>query len=220
MLPVSLPTDPALPLKVLCLGAHSDDIEIGCGGTILRLLEQYKSTEVHWVVFSSDRTRSDEARSSAEAFLRTAKGKQITVKDFKDGFFPYCGAEIKTLFEELKQRVSPDVIFTHYRNDLHQDHRIICELTWNTWRDHLILEYEVPKYDGDFGTPNFFVELNETLCRRKLQCIVESFQSQRDKHWFAEETFLSVLRLRGMECRASSKYAEAFYSRKMLFGHC
>jgi LmbE family N-acetylglucosaminyl deacetylase len=219
MLALRFLKDSALPLRILCLGAHSDDIEIGCGGTILRLLEQYESAEVHWIVLSSNQQRSEEARRSAEGLLCSAKSKQVIIKDFKDGFFPYYGSEIKTFFEEFKNLVSPDLIFTHYRQDLHQDHRMICELTWNTWRDHLILEYEVPKYDGDFGNPNFFVTLTEAHCRKKLQRIVESFQTQQAKHWFAEETFLSVLRLRGMECRATSKYAEAFYCRKILFDH-
>jgi LmbE family N-acetylglucosaminyl deacetylase len=206
--------------RILCLGSHSDDIEIGCGGTILQLLDRHKNTVVHWVVFSADRTRADEARASADVFLRATQRKQIIVKDFKDGFFPYCGAEIKSYFEELKHNISPDVIFTHYRHDLHQDHRMICELTWNTWRDHLILEYEVPKYDGDFGTPNFYVELDELLCQRKVQHVLERFRSQEEKHWFSQDTLLAVLRLRGMECRASTRYAEAFYSRKIVLGDC
>jgi LmbE family N-acetylglucosaminyl deacetylase len=205
--------------RILCLGSHSDDIEIGCGGTILQLLDRHKNTVVHWVVFSADRTRADEARASADVFLGATQRKQIVVKDFKDGFFPYCGAEIKSYFEELKHQISPDVIFTHCRHDLHQDHRMICELTWNTWRDHLILEYEVPKYDGDFGTPNFYVELDERLSQRKVQHVLEIFRSQKEKRWFSQDTLLAVLRLRGMECRASTRYAEAFYSRKVVLGN-
>jgi LmbE family N-acetylglucosaminyl deacetylase len=205
--------------RILCLGSHCDDIEIGCGGTILRLLEEHQNVAVHWVVFSSTPARAEEARHSAAAFLERARSKEILIKEFQDGFMPYDGREVKTFFEELKARVSPDLIFTHYRHDLHQDHRLICELTWNTWRDHLILEYEVPKYDGDFGTPNFFVELEESLCQRKTRRIVEQFSSQKEKHWFAEETLLAVLRLRGMECRAATRYAEAFYSRKLVLGN-
>jgi LmbE family N-acetylglucosaminyl deacetylase len=204
--------------RILCLGSHCDDIEIGCGGTILRLLQEHANVAVHWVVFSSTAVRAEEARRSAAAFLEQAGSKEILIKEFEDGFMPYNGHEVKKFFEELKARVSPDLIFTHYRHDLHQDHRLICELTWNTWRDHLILEYEVPKYDGDFGTPNFFVELDESLCQRKTRRIVEHFGSQQQKHWFAEETLLAVLRLRGMECRAASRHAEAFYSRKLVLG--
>ena len=204
--------------RILCLGAHCDDIEIGCGGTILRLLQEHQNADVHWVVFTSTPARAEEALRSATTFLEQAGSKDILIRDFEDGFLPYTGREVKKFFEELKARVSPDLIFTHYRHDLHQDHRTICELTWNTWRDNLILEYEVPKYDGDLGTPNFFVELDESLCQRKIHSIVEHFSSQQQKHWFAEETLLAVLRLRGMECRSATKYAEAFYSRKVVLG--
>ena len=204
--------------RILCQGSHCDDIEIGCGGTILRLLQEHPSAAVHWVVFTSTPTRAEEARRSAMAFLERAGNKDILIKQFEDGFLPYDGRGVKAFFEELKTQVNPDLIFTHYRNDLHQDHRLICELTWNTWRDHLILEYEIPKYDGDFGKPNFFVELDESVCQRKIHTIVEHFASQRQKHWFAEETLLGVLRLRGMECRAATRYAEAFYSRKLVLG--
>jgi LmbE family N-acetylglucosaminyl deacetylase len=202
--------------RILCLGSHCDDIEIGCGGTILRLLEQHANIAIHWVVFSSTPSRAEEARRSAMAFLEKAAQREIVIRDFEDGFLPYIGREVKSFFEQLKGRISPDLIFTHYRHDLHQDHRLVCELTWNTWRDHLILEYEVPKYDGDFGTPNFFVEIDESLCQRKTRCIFEHFGSQQRKHWFSEETLLAVLRLRGMECRATTKHAEAFYSRKLV----
>jgi LmbE family N-acetylglucosaminyl deacetylase len=203
-------------LQILCLGSHCDDIEIGCGGTILRLLQEHKNAVVHWVVFSSTPKRADEARRCATEFLEEAVKKEIVIKEFRDGFLPYTGHEVKAFFEELKARVSPDLIFTHYRNDLHQDHRLVCELTWNTWRDHLILEYEIPKYDGDFGNPNFFVELDESLCQRKTRSIFEHFGTQQEKHWFSEETLQAVMRLRGMECRSGTKYAEAFYSRKVV----
>jgi LmbE family N-acetylglucosaminyl deacetylase len=202
--------------EILCLGSHCDDIEIGCGGTILRLLEEQPQTVVHWVVFASTPGRAREAQASAAAFLQKAYRKQIVIKEFRDGFLPYVGEEVKDCFEELKQQVSPDIIFTHYRQDLHQDHRAVSEFTWNTWRDHLILEYEIPKYDGDFGSPNFFVELDESFCRRKSQYLLEHFPSQHNKHWFSEETFQALLRLRGMECRSVSTYAEAFYLRKLV----
>jgi LmbE family N-acetylglucosaminyl deacetylase len=201
------------PYTVLCLGAHPDDIEIGCGGTLLTLLERYPDTVWHWVVFSGQGDRQREAYDGAAAFLGRATAGHVVVKNFRDGFFPRIDA-VKEYFEELKRAASPDVIFTHYRADLHQDHRTISELTWNTFRRHLILEYEVPKYDGDFGAPNVFVPLEEAVARDKVERILKVFGSQRERHWFAEETFLSVLRLRGMECRA--RYAEAFYGRKVV----
>jgi len=215
MLKISLPD--LSTKKILCLGAHCDDIEIGCGGTILKLARTIKNTSVHWVVFSSDDRRAKEALKSANDFLRDVKEKNIVIKRFKNSFFPYCGAEIKEYFEQLKQDFRPDLIFTHYRNDLHQDHRVICELTWNTFRDHLILEYEIPKYDGDLGSPNFFVHLEEILCRAKTEKILKYFKSQSDKEWFTEDTFFSLLRLRGVESNAPEKFAEGFYCRKMVF---
>ena len=203
-------------VQILCLGAHCDDIEIGCGGTILKLLQQYKRTSVHWVVFSSDEQRGEEAHESANTFLRQAESKNIVIKTFTTSFFPYVGTDIKLYFERLKQEVSPDVIFTHYRNDLHQDHRVISELTWNSFRDHLILEYEIPKYDGDFGSPNSFVHLDESIVQKKIGFIMESFHSQKGKHWFDKEMFSAVLRVRGMESCSPAKYAEGFYCRKMV----
>jgi LmbE family N-acetylglucosaminyl deacetylase len=202
---------------LLCLGAHSDDIEIGCGGTILRLLEEFPAARVHWVVFGAKGTRAEEAKHSAALFLESAVRRQIIVKSFRDGFFPYIGGEIKGFFEDLKGEVSPDLILTHYRHDLHQDHRLISELTWNTFRDHTILEYEIVKYDGDLGSPNFFVRLDEATCRRKIDNILASFTTQKDRHWFTEDTFLSLMRIRGVEAGAQGKYAEGFYSRKLVY---
>lgn len=204
-------------LRVLCLGAHSDDIEIGCGGTILRLIRENPDIEVMWVVFSALGERGDEAKKSADAFLKDVPRKQIIVHEFKDGYFPYRGAEIKDLFEQLKRDAAPDMIFTHYRHDLHQDHRLLCELTWNTWRDHFILEYEIPKYDGDLGSPNFFVNLDQDLCDRKTDALIRFFQTQGNKHWFTPETFRAILRIRGVECKSPGGYAEAFYGRKISF---
>ena len=204
------------PLKILCIGAHSDDIEIGCGGTILRLLSEYEACEVYWLVLGSSGQRDGEAIASANKFLAGAKEKEIIVENFKDGFFPYIGEKIKEYFEGLKKRVSPDIIFTHQRNDLHQDHRLVCELTWNTFRDHLILEYEVMKYDGDMGNPNFFVYLDQDVCRRKVDGIMATFKSQTSHHWFTEDTFLSLLRLRGVESNSPGTYAEGFYCRKVV----
>lgn len=209
-----LPWDAASPLKILCLGAHSDDIEIGCGGAILRLAQQYPNCVFHWVVFSAIGVRAAEARLAAELFAGSALRGPV-LKAFQDGFMPFIGAEVKTVFEELKS-ISPDLIFTHTRNDAHQDHRLLAELTWNTFRDHLILEYEIPKYDGDLGHPSVFVPLESELCERKVRYIMDTFQSQRSKRWFKSETLFSLLRLRGMECNAPSGCAEAFYCRKLI----
>lgn len=203
-------------LQVLCLGCHSDDIEIGCGGTILRLADQYPNSLFHWVVFSAIGVREAEAKQAAELFVGPAQLKGPLLNTFKDGFMPFVGAEVKAVFEELKEAVAPDLIFTHNRNDAHQDHRLIAELTWNTFRDHMILEYEIPKYDGDFGCPSVFVPLTSELCEKKVRSVMDSFQSQRCKRWFKEETFFSMMRLRGMECNAPSGYAEAFYCRKLV----
>jgi LmbE family N-acetylglucosaminyl deacetylase len=204
------------PLRILCLGAHANDIEIGCGGLILSLLRRSAAVEVDWVIFSGSSERCREAQHSASLFLEGATKKRILMKGFRDGFFPYEGADIKSVFEELKQTLSPDIVLTHYRDDRHQDHRVLSDLAWNTFRDHLVLEYEVPKYDGDLGTPNCFVPLDRSTCARKVEYLTAAFGSQRDKHWFTEETFLGLMRLRGMECRARDGYAEAFYARKAL----
>ena len=204
------------PIKILCLGAHSDDIEIGCGGTILRLLSEYDDVEVHWVVVGSSGQRDGEALAGAEKFLAKAKKKEIMIEHFKSSYFPYRGEEIKDFFEKLKDRISPDIIFTHYRHDLHQDHRVISELTWNTYRDHLVFEYEIMKYDGDIGSPNVFVHLDETLCRKKIRFIMDSFKTQREKDWFTRDAFLSLLRIRGIESKAPGQYAEGFYCRKVV----
>jgi LmbE family N-acetylglucosaminyl deacetylase len=199
------------------LGAHSDDIEIGCGGTVLRLARQYPNCVFHWVVFSATGARAQEAQCAATLFAGASALKGPLLKDFQDGFMPFVGAEVKAVFEELKVvSPDPDLIFTHNRNDAHQDHRLLAELTWNTFRDHLILEYEIPKYDGDLGRPGVFVPLDSELCERKVQYLMDTFVSQRSKRWFQSDTFVSLLRLRGMECNAPSGYAEAFYCRKLV----
>lgn len=213
---VSILEDGSGPKKILALGAHADDIEIGSGGTILRLLEENPATEVYWIVLGASGQRRIEAVESANRFLANARRKEIVVKDFRDGYFPYTGTEIKDFFEELKRQVLPDLILTHYRGDLHQDHRLVSELTWNTFRNHLILEYEIVKYDGDLGAPNCFVRLNESIARKKIQTILECFKSQKDKSWFTEDVFSSILRLRGVECRAPNGFAEGFYARKLV----
>lgn len=213
---LSLNLNKTVPLRLLCLGGHCDDIEIGCGGTIIKLAAIQGEIEICWIVFSSDEQRKKEALKSADMFLDNVAERQIIVHPFRDGFLPYNGGEIKEQFEQLKNNFSPDLILTHYRNDLHQDHRLISELTWNTFRDHLILEYEIPKYDGDFGSPNVFVGIEESVCRRKIDTIIDAFQSQSGKTWFSRDLFLSVLRVRGMEAKASSGYAEGFYCRKAV----
>ena len=214
MWPVSLGTI----RRVLCLGAHSDDIEIGCGGTILSLIESSDRIEFYWLVLSSNPERAREAKRSARAFLQRARKTTIVVKSFRDGFLPYLGLPVKECFEELKQVFAPNVIFTHCRHDLHQDHRLVCELTWNTFRNHLILEYEVPKYDADLGSPNFFVPLSESVSRKKVKWLMRYFGTQRDKQWFSEDLFMGLMRLRGVEAAATSRYAEAFYCRKLVLG--
>src|SRR6516225_273570 len=215
MHPLSLPWDATSPVKVLCLGAHSDDIEIGCGGTILRFVRQYPNCVFHWAVFSAAGVRAEEAQRGAVLFAGARALKRPLLKGFQDGFMPFAGVEVKTVFEELKI-ISPDLIFTHNRNDAHQDHRFLAELTWNTFRDHMILEYEIPKYDGDMGQPTLFVPLEPGIYQRKITYIMDTFESQRSKRWFQSDTFFSLLRLRGMECNAPSGYAEAFYCRKLM----
>src|SRR5260370_1761087 len=217
MMPLSLNARPAAnAVRILCVGAHSDDIEIGCGGTILRLSEQYPQSTFHWVVLSATGVREAEAQRAASLFTGPTCLKGLLLKAFPDGFMPFVGADIKAVFDELKATVSPDLIFTHNRKDAHQDHRLLAELTWNTFRDHLILEYEIPKYDGDMGKPNVFVPLQPEIFQRKVRYVVDTFQSQHSKRWFQEDTFLSLMRLRGMECNAPSGYAEAFYCRKLI----
>ena len=203
------------PLEVLCLGAHSDDIEIGCGGAILSLIEQYPDSRFHWVVFSASGVREAEARRAAELFA----GKRIAgihLKSFRDGFMPYDGGQVKDIFETELKKITPDLVFTHNGKDAHQDHRLLSELSWNTFRDHLVLEYEIPKYDGDLGRANVFVPVSEEIAQAKVSNLMEAFGSQRGKRWFDERTFLALMRLRGMECNSPSGYAEAFYGRKVV----
>jgi LmbE family N-acetylglucosaminyl deacetylase len=216
MIQLSLAKKDSQPLEILCLGCHSDDIEIGCGGSILKMAKQHPEAIFHWVVFSAIGAREAEARRAASMFVEAHRLRGPILKAFPDGFMPFNGGEIKAVFEELKREISPDVIFTHNRKDAHQDHRLIAELTCNTWRDHFILEYEIPKYDGDLGQPSVFVPLEEDSYKSKVRFLMEAFESQRSKRWFQPETFLSLMRLRGMECNAPSGYAEAFYGRKLV----
>lgn len=202
-------------LKILCLGAHCDDIEIGCGGTLMRLAEECPALKTKWVVFTSNADREREARKSAAHFLEKVPAKEVIIHTYRDGFLPYEGVAVKNVFEALKT-FQPDVIFTHFRHDLHQDHRFICDLTWNTFRDHFILEYEIPKYDGDLGNPNFFITLDDTIASKKVEALQYYFPSQSGKHWFDKETFFAMMRIRGLESVSKSRYAEGFYLRKAV----
>jgi LmbE family N-acetylglucosaminyl deacetylase len=203
-------------LNILCIGAHADDIEIGCGGTILKLLHTHPGSRVVWVVLTARGSRRKEAVKSAAAFLRGAESTKLITKSFRESYLPYQGKEVKEYFDTLPQVIDPDLIFTHYRHDLHQDHRVVCELTWNTYRRHQILEYEIPKYDGDLGQPNLFVSLSDEIVESKARLLMEGFATQRSKQWFTEDTFFSLLRIRGIESPKSTKYAEAFYARKVV----
>jgi LmbE family N-acetylglucosaminyl deacetylase len=211
-----LQRDPRAPLQILCLGAHSDDIEIGCGGTILHLTERYSAVSCRWVVFSADGRREAEAKTGAQLFLRHAAASTVDVEPFRESFFPSVAAQIKERFEALKAGPTPDLVFTHYRHDLHQDHKVISDLTWNTFRRSLILEYEIPKWDGDLGTPNCYVRLPDALLERKIRYLCETFASQRAKPWFTADVFRALPRLRGVE--ANAPFAEAFYARKLVLG--
>jgi LmbE family N-acetylglucosaminyl deacetylase len=203
-------------LSVLCLGAHSDDIEIGTGATLLSMMDRGIHLELHWCVLSGGGgEREREAKASAADFLSKAAGAHIEVMPFKDGFFPEQGDAIKSWFEMLKARINPDLILTHYRDDAHQDHRQVCRLTWNTFRDHCVLEYEIPKWDGDLGQPNLYIPVSAEVLQRKIELLNLHFGSQRSKQWFDSEVFLGLARLRGMECRAPEHYAEAFFARKL-----
>ncbi len=215
MLALSPSGDGAPLRRVLAIGCHSDDIEIGCGGTLLGLTRSRPDVEVTWVVLGAEGARAAEARTSAEDFLSGAASSEIFVHGFKDAYMPYYGESVKEAFEDLKQ-IQPDLVLTHTRDDLHQDHRLACELTWNTFRDHLILEYEVPKWDGDLGRPNLYVPLTEDVVADKLELVLRHFPTQAGKHWYDDETFRGLMRLRGLECAAPSRYAEAFYAPKAL----
>lgn len=204
------------PFRLLCLGAHADDIEIGCGGTILRLAAERPALSVRWVVFSGNGTRRGEAEAGARSLLAGVRDAAVDVHGFRDGFFPSEHMRIKEAFERIKTEYQPSLVLTHYREDLHQDHRLVSELTYNTFRDHLVWEYEIPKYDGDLGNPNLFSPLSEEGARRKVAALLEHFPSQRGHRWFTADTFLAMLRLRGIGCNAPAGFAEAFYCRKAV----
>ncbi|MDT8340401.1 MAG: PIG-L deacetylase family protein [Longimicrobiales bacterium] len=206
------------PPRLLFLGAHSDDIEIGCGATAMGLMERFPECEVRWVVFSGQEVREGEARHAARQILGDGIRAQVEVLNFRDGFFPAQWAEVKARFEDLKGAFEPDLVFSHRGDDRHQDHRMVSELTWNTFRDHLILEYEIPKYDGDLGQPNVFVPVSEHHRRQKVELLMAAFGSQRPKTWFSESTFEGLMRIRGVECASPTGYAEGFYARKVTLG--
>jgi LmbE family N-acetylglucosaminyl deacetylase len=216
VLGLTLGRDPDAPLRVLALGAHADDIEIGCGGTLLRLVAEHPNLAVHWVVLSGEGERASEAADSAAAFLEGVAESKVEVERFRDGFFPYDGARVKEFFEQLKRRVTADLVLSPRLEDRHQDHRLVAELTWNTFRDHLIVEYEIPKYEGDLGQPNLFVPLERRHAERKSELLRKHFPSQAGRSWFSDETFWAILRLRGIESNAASGFAEAFHARKLV----
>lgn len=204
--------------RVLCLGAHSDDIEIGLGGTLLTLMQQNPDLEVYWVVFCAPGPRTQEAQASADEFLAPLRRKTVRIGTFRESYFPTEWAAIKDWYEEIKRTYDPDVVFTHYRTDRHQDHRVLSDLAWNTFRHHLILEYEILKYDGDVGTPNVFMPLAPEVCERKIDLLMKHFSTQRSKHWFTRESFSAMHRIRGIECASPTGFAEAFYGRKLTIG--
>lgn len=213
MLSLNLPASE--PLTVLCIGAHCDDIEIGCGGSLMTLQERFPNAAFEWVIFTSEGERATESRKAAAAIHQYSASFKVDVLNFRTSYLPYQGADVKDQFERIKERVQPHLILTHCVQDRHQDHKLIAELTWNTFRDHLVLEYEIPKYEGDLGHPNFFVPLSDAIVTRKLDMLMSCFPSQQTRPWFSRDMFQAHLRLRGIECNASSGHAEAFHARKI-----
>ena len=214
---IKLSIDKRSPLKILLLGAHCDDIEIGCGSTLSKILDEHPAAEIFWAVFSSNPTRKLEAENSAKDYLKNHSRSTIEINNFRNGFFPYVAIEIKEYFETIKSRFEPDIIFTHYTEDKHQDHRTIAELSWNTFRNHAIFQYEIAKYDGDLVTPNFYSILDDEYVEKKIDLLMKHFSSQTDKHWFTKDLFESLMRLRGVECASESGFAEGFHARKLSF---
>jgi LmbE family N-acetylglucosaminyl deacetylase len=208
---------PELPADgtVLCLGAHSDDIEIGCGGTLMTLAARHPGLRFIWVVFSGDQVRERETRAAAAALMGSASLTMET-HEFRVSYFPHSGSEIKDAFEAIRSRANPDLIFTHYLADRHQDHRVISDLTWNTFRSHAVLEYEIPKYEGDLAHPGVYCPISEALADKKIATLLECFPSQRTHQWFDADLFRGHLRLRGIECNSPTRFAEAFHARKIV----
>jgi LmbE family N-acetylglucosaminyl deacetylase len=204
------------PIRILAIGAHADDIEIGCGGTLLRLAEEGRIGAIRWLVLSATGDRIAEARAGAAAFTAGIADVEVEIGDARDGFFPAEYGAIKERFEQLKSKPSPDLILAPRRDDLHQDHRTVSEMVWTTFRDHLILEYEIPKWDADLAPLNAYVELSADVVERKATLLAATFGSQAERHWFSRETFTGLARLRGLECRAPDGYAEGFHARKVV----
>jgi len=215
MIPLGLVPSIERPLRLLCLGAHSDDIEIGCGGTLIRLFASNPLSEVLWVVLSASPERAREAEKSAGIYLAGAARKEVIVQNFRDSYFPYIGGSIKEYLHGLSQRFKPDIVFAPVRHDLHQDHRVVSELAWNAFRDQLIFEYEILKYDGDLRSPNLFVPLEHSICEEKISRLMTCFETQKTNSWFDEQCFRGLMRIRGVEANSPTKYAEAFYCRKI-----
>ena len=204
--------------RILCLGAHADDIEIGAGGTLLKLAREAPNLEIWWIVFSAPGPRAEEARGSAGEFLKGVERREVRIGSFRESYFPSEWPLIKEWYEEIKANFNPDVVFTHYRDDRHQDHRVLSDLAWNTFRNHLILEYEILKYDGDLGRPNVFIPLSDQFCNLKVEWLLKHFKTQSTKHWFTSDTFKAMHRIRGIECASATGLAEAFYCRKLVLG--
>lgn len=204
------------PLNLLCMGAHADDIEIGCGGTLLRLLGERPGCVVHWVVFAANPEREAEARAAAADFLQKAGRSEVVVHHFRESYFPSVASDIKDAFEAIKRAVQPDLVLCHRKVDAHQDHRVIADLAWNTFRNHAIWEYEIPKYDGDLGLPNLYVPLLREQADRKVELLMTHFKSQASRAWFKADTFHGLMSVRAVECNAPEGRAEAFYVRKVV----
>jgi len=214
MLELTVPAVPKRATRILCLGAHCDDIEIGCGGTLLKWLAR-GAWDVTWAVFSASAPRERELRASAGRFLRRANRSRVITYQFRESFFPASYASVKDAFEGLKQLPAPDIIFTHERADLHQDHRLLAELTWNTFRRHLVLEYEIPKYEGGLSTPNVYVALTRAQAAAKIRALLACYASQRARPWFRAETFEALMRLRAVESGSGGGWAEGFHANKV-----
>jgi len=215
MTPILLPDGPSEPVA-LCLGAHCDDIEIGCGATLMTLARRQPRLRIHWSVFTSDVRRAEETRAAARQMFDDPSRVTVEVHGLRSSRLPQQWGEAKDLMESVKARVNPTLVFTHRLEDRHQDHRTIAELTWNTFRDHLVLEYEIAKYEGDLGSPNLFVPVTLDVARRKAEILLACFPSQADRDWFDADTWLGQMRLRGLECHAPERHAEAFHARKLV----
>jgi LmbE family N-acetylglucosaminyl deacetylase len=202
-------------LRVLCIGAHCDDIEIGCGGTLRALQDQRKKIVIDWALLSGSAQRAAESTKAMSLLVAPRARGEIRFGEFADGRFPADYARIKEYFESLKNLPRPDIIFCHERDDRHQDHRIVNEMVWNTFRDHLVLEFEIPKWDGGLGQPNTYVPVTAKQAKAKVSALLKAHRSQATRDWFTEDTFLALMRLRGIECRSESGLAEAFHGRKL-----